>query len=80
MNLSSLFRRHFASEVITVAADLDALSKLPNFLAIRKFSELQRSAVAHGEHQKRIDGRDENWPAWYADYMVAERAATKLPT
>jgi hypothetical protein len=31
---------------------------------------LQRAAVAHGEHEKRTGGRDENWPAWYADYMV----------
>ncbi len=43
-------------------------------------SALQRAAVAHGEHEKRTDGRDENWPAWYADYMVAEQAGTKLPT
>ena len=24
--------------------------------------------------------RDENWPDWYADYMVAEQAGTELPT
>jgi catechol 2,3-dioxygenase-like lactoylglutathione lyase family enzyme len=43
-------------------------------------SALQRAAVAHGEHEKRTGGRDENWPAWYTDYMVAEQAGTKLPT
>jgi catechol 2,3-dioxygenase-like lactoylglutathione lyase family enzyme len=44
-------------------------------------SALQRAAVAHGEHEKRTGGiRDENWPVWYAEYMVAERAGTKLPT
>jgi hypothetical protein len=24
--------------------------------------------------------RDENWPDWYAAYMVAEQAGTELPT
>jgi len=23
--------------------------------------------------------RDENWPEWYAAYMVAEQAGTELP-
>ncbi|HEY6386630.1 MAG TPA: hypothetical protein VIX91_13205 [Candidatus Acidoferrum sp.] len=42
---------------------------------------LQRAAVAHGEDEKRGGGnRDENWPAWYSEYMVAEQAGTKLPT
>jgi catechol 2,3-dioxygenase-like lactoylglutathione lyase family enzyme len=41
---------------------------------------LQRAAVAHGEHEKRTGGHDENWPAWYADYMVAEQAGAQLPT
>ena len=44
-------------------------------------SALQRAAVAHGEHEKRTGGiRDETWPTWYAEYMVAEQAGTKLPT
>ncbi len=38
------------------------------------------SSTAHGEHEKRIGRRDENWPDWYAAYMVAERAGTELPT
>jgi hypothetical protein len=41
---------------------------------------LQRAAVAHGEHEKYTGGRDENWPAWYAEYMVAEQAGAQLPT
>jgi len=47
-----------------------------------------RAEAAHVEHQKR-EGRshllhrssqDENWPAWYASYMVAEQAGSELPT
>lgn len=41
---------------------------------------LLRAATAHGEHEKRDGGRhDVNWPAWYAEYMVAERAGRPLP-
>jgi 3-oxoacyl-[acyl-carrier protein] reductase len=41
---------------------------------------LRRAAVAHGEHEKRNGGEyDENWPDWYAAYMVAEYAGTELP-
>jgi catechol 2,3-dioxygenase-like lactoylglutathione lyase family enzyme len=41
---------------------------------------LIRAATAHGEHEKRHGGvYDEQWPAWYAAYMVAERAGTELP-
>ena len=43
-------------------------------------SALRRAAAAHGGHEKRIRMEDENWPDWYAAYMVAERAGTELPT
>jgi len=43
-------------------------------------SALRRAEAAHGEHEKRIGKRDENWPDWYAVYMVAEQAGTELPT
>jgi catechol 2,3-dioxygenase-like lactoylglutathione lyase family enzyme len=43
-------------------------------------SALRRAAAAHGEHEKRIGEADENWPEWYAAYMVAEQAGTELPT
>jgi catechol 2,3-dioxygenase-like lactoylglutathione lyase family enzyme len=43
-------------------------------------SSLRRAAAAHGEHEKRIGQSDENWPDWYADYMVREQAGTELPT
>jgi catechol 2,3-dioxygenase-like lactoylglutathione lyase family enzyme len=42
---------------------------------------LVRAATAHGEHEEREGGkRDEQWPTWYAAYMVAEQAGTELPT
>ena len=43
-------------------------------------SALQRAEAAHGQHEKRTGKRDENWPDWYASYMVAEQAGTELPT
>jgi len=43
-------------------------------------SALRRAEAAHGEHEKRTGKRDENWPDWYAAYMVAEQAGTDLPT
>jgi catechol 2,3-dioxygenase-like lactoylglutathione lyase family enzyme len=43
-------------------------------------SALRRAAAAHGEHEKRLGEADEDWPDWYAAYMVAERAGTELPT
>ncbi|AZO39505.1 MAG: glyoxalase [Mesorhizobium sp.] len=41
---------------------------------------LRRASAAHGEHEARTGGqRDENWPDWYAAYMVAEHAGKELP-
>jgi catechol 2,3-dioxygenase-like lactoylglutathione lyase family enzyme len=41
---------------------------------------MRRASAAHGEHEKRNGGqRDENWPDWYAEYMVAEQAGKPLP-
>ncbi len=50
-------------------------------------SALRRAEAAHAEHHKRTgrphlfhhSGQDENWPAWYAAYLVAEQAGTALP-
>lgn len=42
-------------------------------------SALRRAEIAHGEHEKRTGRRDENWPDWYAAYMVAEQTGDKLP-
>jgi len=42
-------------------------------------SALRRAAAAHGEHEKRIGKHDDNWPDWYADYIVREQAGQDLP-
>jgi catechol 2,3-dioxygenase-like lactoylglutathione lyase family enzyme len=43
-------------------------------------SALRRAAAAHGEHEKRTGGKhDENWPDWYADYMVRDQSGKDLP-
>ncbi|WP_201833820.1 VOC family protein [Microvirga zambiensis] len=42
---------------------------------------LRRAASAHGEHEKRNGGKhDENWPDWYAEYIVQEQAGKPLPS
>ena len=41
---------------------------------------LRRAAVAHGEHEKRTGEADENWPDWYAEFMVREQAGAELPS
>ena len=41
---------------------------------------LRRAAAAHGEHEARTGEADPDWPAWYAEYMVRERAGEELPT
>jgi catechol 2,3-dioxygenase-like lactoylglutathione lyase family enzyme len=44
-------------------------------------SAMRRASVAHGEHELRTGGqRDENWPVWYAEYMVAAQAGKELPS
>src|SRR6185312_9351359 len=41
---------------------------------------MRRASKAHGEHEARTGGqRDENWPDWYAAYIVAEQAGGELP-
>ena len=43
-------------------------------------SALRRAEAAHGEHEKRAGGqRDENWPDWYAEYMMSEQSGKDLP-
>jgi catechol 2,3-dioxygenase-like lactoylglutathione lyase family enzyme len=44
---------------------------------------LRRAAAAHGEHEKRTGGHDADWPDWYAEHIVRERAGNhqdKEPT
>jgi len=35
---------------------------------------------AEAAHRQQRSGQDEDWPTWYAAYMVAEQAGTELPT
>jgi murein tripeptide amidase MpaA len=39
---------------------------------------LRRAEAAHGKHEEEF-GPDPDWPAWYALYMVRERAGEELP-
>ena len=41
---------------------------------------LRRAAAAHGEHEKRVGKQEDEWPDWYADYMVREQAGKPLPS
>lgn len=41
---------------------------------------LRRAATAHGVHEERTGGRDENWPDWYAEYMVREQTGEPMPS
>jgi catechol 2,3-dioxygenase-like lactoylglutathione lyase family enzyme len=41
---------------------------------------LRRGAAAHGEHEKRVGKQEDEWPDWYADYMVREQAGKPLPS
>lgn len=40
---------------------------------------MKRAETAHGDHEKRTGVRDENWPEWYAAYMVAEQTGAPPP-
>jgi catechol 2,3-dioxygenase-like lactoylglutathione lyase family enzyme len=49
--------------------------------SVEKLAEaLRRAAAAHGKHEERMGQADEDWPDWYALYMVRERAGEELPT
>ncbi|HKR25581.1 MAG TPA: VOC family protein [Allosphingosinicella sp.] len=56
-------------------------SDTTSYASVRDLAEaMRRAEAAHGEHERRMGGaRDENWPAWYAEYMVAEQAGKPLP-
>lgn len=42
-------------------------------------SALRRAEAAHAKHEQATGQTDQNWPAWYASYMVAEQAGAELP-
>jgi hypothetical protein len=40
-------------------------------LSAQRLAELLREAErAHGEYEKQLGERDEDWPTWYAQYIV----------
>ena len=52
----------------------------PAYSTVSDLAEaMRRASMAHGEHEKRIGHADDDWPDWYARYMVAEQAGTELP-
>ena len=40
---------------------------------------LRRAEAAHGEHEQRTGERDEDWPTWYATFMLAEATGAEPP-
>jgi catechol 2,3-dioxygenase-like lactoylglutathione lyase family enzyme len=55
-------------------------SATTNFASVSDLaSALRRAEAAHGEHEKRTGKRDEDWAAWYAEYMVREQSGEELP-
>jgi catechol 2,3-dioxygenase-like lactoylglutathione lyase family enzyme len=55
-------------------------SAATTFASIKDLADaMRRAEAAHGEHEKRLGSRDENWPDWYAEYMAHEQSGEKLP-
>jgi catechol 2,3-dioxygenase-like lactoylglutathione lyase family enzyme len=68
-------------EVTTrLAGRIDAAST--TFASANDLAEaFRRAEAAHGKYEARIgQGRDANWPDWYAAYMVAEQSGGELPS
>ena len=43
----------------------------PEQLTVADLADLLREAErAHGEFEKTLGHRDEDWPTWYADYIL----------
>jgi len=40
---------------------------------------MRRAETAHGAHEKLLGHRDEEWPDWYAAYMIAEQTGAPAP-
>ena len=43
-------------------------------------SAMRRAETAHGAHEKLLGHRDEDWPDWYAAYMIAEQTGAPAPS
>ncbi|MBB3724391.1 hypothetical protein [Nonomuraea dietziae] len=40
---------------------------------------LRRAEAAHGRHEQELGHPDQDWPTWYAQYMVREQAGDAGP-
>ena len=40
---------------------------------------LRRAEAAHGKYEAQTGKRDENWPDWYAEFLVREQRGEELP-
>ena len=36
---------------------------------------MRRAEAAHGEYEATLGHRDDDWPIWYAQFMVDEKAS-----
>jgi hypothetical protein len=44
----------------------------PGTLTVESLAALLREAeAAHGEYERQLGRRDEDWPTWYARHMLA---------
>lgn len=42
-------------------------------LSVEELAQLLREAErAHGEYERELGGRDEDWPSWYARYILEQ--------
>jgi hypothetical protein len=49
----------------------------PTQLTVAQLADLLREAErAHGEYEKTLGHRDEDWPSWYADYILKRLRAS----
>lgn len=58
-----------------VSPDATTYASTPDLAAA-----LRRAEAAHGVYEKTLGKRDENWPDWYAAFMVEEQAGKKPPS
>jgi catechol 2,3-dioxygenase-like lactoylglutathione lyase family enzyme len=40
---------------------------------------MRRAEAAHGKHEQQLGHRDENWPDWYAEFMISEQSGKEPP-
>jgi hypothetical protein len=69
--LASAFRRGARQPVLAPAAErYDAVME-PENLTKERLAELLRDAEhAHADFERELGHRDDEWPAWYAGYIV----------